>query len=217
MPSERLEKIDQLTVSPCRPEWRNGAPPYRYGVSRRGWGFTFFTSEAAFWRFIEERALRCDKIGLGTTEIGGAFYRFETMHALPIGIETRIRRGRHYTRATITEHEGVRVVNYHHVDAKNRVIYDFAESRNCWESSYVRGSFEAAWKARELGGHAKSVVVQGRKYDSVRYIVGSQIEPFIESGVHYGHINSDEWGAWVAVNANDYQRALAARREEPRD
>jgi hypothetical protein len=218
MPSERLEKIDQLAVSLAGEHEQKGGWPYHYVVTRRGRSFAGFVSAAGVWRFIEERGLRCAGDFPGVTPLEGSFYKFRTLGTLPTGVETRVWQWTDYTRATITEHEGLRVVNYHHADAKNRVVYDFRETVDFWERMYARGSFDGVWRAREIGEHGKYVVMRDRKYDTVIFIRGNEIEAFLERGLNFGLVDAGAWGSWVAINYNDYHQLTPhARGEDPRD
>jgi len=125
MSRDRLEKIEHLAVSLANAETRKDGWPYNYFVTQRGMRLAGFMSPSGFWRFIEERGLRCAGDFPGAAEIEGAFYRLRTLDPLPIGVETRVWQGMDYTRATITEHEGLRVVNYHCVQARNRGCASF--------------------------------------------------------------------------------------------
>ena len=115
------------------------AVPYKYLVTIGSTPFTAYESPEAFARFLDERGLRIGEAeawGRGF-KIDGSYVENMTFDELPEGPNTRQLCNGNYTRVTITEEGGLKVMNFHNPNVPNRALYDYRESCDEWQHSFT--------------------------------------------------------------------------------
>ncbi len=120
--------LDVICITPEQHEKTCG---YWYLVQQNSTSHTAFKTIKGLYRWILLRGLTLaepipkNRGDYKVIKIGGSYYDNMTFDELPAGIETKQLDNANYTRATITKHDGLSVVNFHNCNVKNRVVFDY--------------------------------------------------------------------------------------------
>ena len=124
-------KLDVICITPEQHEKTCG---YWYLITQRGTSHTAFKTKQGLFRWILERGLELSEpvpVNRGEYKnitIRGEYYDNMTFKELPAGMETKQLDNADYTRATITEYEGLNVINFQNCNVKDRKVFDYFQT-----------------------------------------------------------------------------------------
>lgn len=123
-------KIDALTVCHLTKKeaaTRNMCKPYQWLIQQHGTPTNAFVYKHAFRMWLQERGLKLEGRAARYQKIIGTFYERSFIDSpLPAGEESLQLDNGDYTRAVITKGEdGLKVVNYHNANTRNREVADY--------------------------------------------------------------------------------------------
>ena len=124
-------KLDVICITPEQHEKTCG---YWYLVQQRSTSHTAFRTKEGLLNWLNERGLKladtlpANRGDYKVIKINGSYYDNMTFEPLPDGVEIKQMDNADYTRATITEYEGLNVINFQNCNVKDRKVFDYFQT-----------------------------------------------------------------------------------------